>query len=449
MAKNMALRIVVLALIAGLVMAGCGNPTSENQNNTITPIPADFEISGLAAIYDGSPKEVMVTAIPDKTTGTITVYYTGIEGTNYTQSTTPPSALGKYAVTFNVGAAEGFYAIDDLGAGTLTISETQEFKSGDLSIHFLELGNKYTGDCVYINYGEIDIIIDAGSRQSSATTIKAYIDNYIQDNKLEYVIVTHGHQDHIAGFTGNNGILAAYEIGTIIDFPKTDSTTVIYGNYVSARTAAIAKGAVHYNALQCFRNQNGAQREYVLGDGVKLEILYNYYYENSSNSENDYSVCVRIVQDGKQYIFTGDLEKAGEDRLVSYYASNFGGLGHAVLYKGGHHGSQTSANENLMAAISPEYVCVCTCVGSSEYGANPQNVFPSQVFINRIAPYTDKVYLTTFVPDYENNVIQSMNGNIVFSVSDGNVAIKGSNNNLKLKETVWFLNNRTMPAAWK
>ncbi|MCL2879961.1 MAG: hypothetical protein FWF29_06940, partial [Treponema sp.] len=43
--------------------------------------------------------------------------------------------------------------------------------SGDLSIHFLELGNKYTGDSIYINYGNIDIVIDAGSRQSSAAAI--------------------------------------------------------------------------------------------------------------------------------------------------------------------------------------------------------------------------------------------------------------------------------------
>jgi hypothetical protein len=209
MAKNMALRIVVLVLIAVWVMAGCDNPAGDetnpnNPNNIATPSSADFDISGLTAIADGNPKTVSVTPKAGKSTGTITVYYTGIEGTNYPQSTTPPSLVGKYAVTFNVAAAEGFYAIDDLGAGTLIISDpdVQVEPKTDLSIHFLELGNKYTGDCVYVNYGEIDILIDAGSRQSSATTIKAYINNHIQDNKLEYVIVTHGHQDHIAGFTG-------------------------------------------------------------------------------------------------------------------------------------------------------------------------------------------------------------------------------------------------------
>jgi competence protein ComEC len=324
-------------------------------------------------------------------------------------------------------------------------------QNGDMSIHFLELGNKYTGDCVYINYGDIDIVIDAGSKQSSAAAIKAYIDNYCQDARLEYVIVTHAHKDHIAGFYSGRtvtGILEAYGIGTIIDFPKTNSSTVTYNSYKTARDKAVANGAVHYNALQCFNNEDGARRVYELAGGVKLEILYNYYYENYTRNENNYSVCVKIIQDGSQYIFTGDLEAEGEDMLVDYYETNFGGLGHCVLYKGGHHGSNTSSGEKLMAAISPEYVCVCTCAGSSEYRASPPNAFPSQGFIDRIAPYTDKVYITTLVTDFPGNQYSSFNGNIVFLVSNGSAAVICGNNDLKLKDTQWFANNRQMPEAW-
>ena len=326
------------------------------------------------------------------------------------------------------------------------------FREGDLSIHFLELGNRYTGDCVYINYGEIDILIDAGSRQASAATIKTYIDNYTQNNRLEYVIATHGHEDHIAGFYSTRnvaGIFDSYEIDIIIDFPRTNSTTVTYNNYKNARDSAVERGAVHYTALQCFNNEDGAQRIYDLGGGVQLEILYSHYYENYTRNENDYSVCVRIVQDGKQYLFTGDLEADGEARLADYYEENFGGLGYCVLFKGGHHGSNTSGTEKLMEAITPLYVCVCTCVGSSEYRASPQNVFPSQGFINRIAPYTDRVYLTTLVTNYSANEYMSFNGNIIFLVSDGNITIICSNNNTILKDTEWFAANREMPPAWR
>jgi competence protein ComEC len=323
--------------------------------------------------------------------------------------------------------------------------------SGDLTIHFLELGNKYVGDSVYINYGDMDIVIDAGSKQASAATITKYIDTHIKDRKLEYVIATHAHEDHISGFNtiGNvTGVLDAYNIGTIIDFPKTNSTTATYNRYVATRNKLIETGTSHYTALECYREENGAQRIFNLSNEVKLEILYSYYYENYSSNENQYSVCIRIIQGDKQYIFTADLEKDGEDRLVEYYNTNYGGLGKSVLYKGGHHGSNTSSNELLMAAIQPGYICVCTCAGTTEYTSLVGGQFPTQNFINRIAPYTDRVYLTSLVKNFDNNEYESFNGNIVFKVSgtNGEITVTGSNNSLKLRETQWFKDNRTIPA---
>lgn len=325
--------------------------------------------------------------------------------------------------------------------------------SGDLSIHFLELGNRDVGDCVYINYGDMDIIIDAGSRQESATTIKKYIDDYIQDNKLEFVIATHAHFDHISGFNtigSVTGILDAYTIETIIDFPRTDIISATYDRYVNTRQKLKDNGTTkHYTALECYNEVGKAQRVWNLGGDVYLEILYNYYYDHKANTENDYSVCVKIRQGENQYLFTGDLEKSGEDKLVDFYGTKPGGLGRCVLYKGGHHGSYTSSNEKLMAAIEPKYVCVCTCAGTTQYTVNPGGIFPTQSFIERVAIYTDKVYLTTLVTDYDAGAFEPFNGNIVFLVSDGNISINCSNNNLKLKETEWFLLNRILPDAWK
>ena len=74
----------------------------------------------------------------------------------------------------------------------------------DFSIHFLELGNEFAGDSVYIKAGSLDILVDAGSRGNSATTIEEYVNKYCTDGVLEYVISTHAHQDHIAGFAGNS-----------------------------------------------------------------------------------------------------------------------------------------------------------------------------------------------------------------------------------------------------
>ena len=72
-------------------------------------------------------------------------------------------------------------------------------KNQELSIHFLELGNKYTGDCVLIKVGDVEVLVDAGSRANSVDTIYNYVSQYVE-GALDYVIVTHAHQDHYAGF---------------------------------------------------------------------------------------------------------------------------------------------------------------------------------------------------------------------------------------------------------
>jgi len=330
--------------------------------------------------------------------------------------------------------------------------DTKVIESGDLTIHFLELGNKYTGDCVYINYGEIDILIDAGSRTNSSATITNYINQHIQDNKIEYVIATHAHQDHIAGFYSTKtttGVLDSFEIGTIIEYSKTNSTTATRANYESTRNQLVNGGTECYTALQCYNNEDGAQRVYELGPGVTMEILYQKYYVDKSSSENNYSVCIMITQDGNQYLFTGDLEKEGEDALVDYYDANHGGLGHCVLYKGGHHGSSTSSNTALMDAITPEYIIICTCAGTPEYSTNASGQFPTQTFINRVAEHTDKIYVTTLMVNYSANVYEPLNGNVIFSLKDGEVVIICSADDRVLKDTEWFKNNRETPAAWK
>ena len=54
----------------------------------------------------------------------------------------------------------------------------------DFQVHFLELGNIYAGDSIYVKAGDNDILIDAGSRYSSKDTIKKYVNTYCDDGKL-------------------------------------------------------------------------------------------------------------------------------------------------------------------------------------------------------------------------------------------------------------------------
>ncbi len=320
------------------------------------------------------------------------------------------------------------------------------YVSGELQIHFMELGNKYTGDSIYIKAGDTDILIDAGSRTDSTDTTSAYINQYCTDGVLEYVIATHADQDHIAGFAGSKNspsMFERYEIGTIIDFALTNKDTQTYKTYVEKRDAAVAAGAVHYTALQCWNETDGAKRVYEVSDGVEMEILYNYYYENESKDENNYSVCLMFNQGDKHFLFTGDLEEDGEEQLVVYNQ-----LPKVELFKAGHHGSKTSSNDCLLQVIQPEIVCVCCCAGTDEYTDNKENQFPTQAMIDRVSKYTDRVYVTSLGDESTEAGYVSMNGNIVVSSGRKGVTVECSNNNTLLKDTEWFIKNRTMPAAW-
>ena len=318
--------------------------------------------------------------------------------------------------------------------------------SGELTIRFPELGNKYTGDCTLIKVGDTEVLIDAGSRKNSAATLVPYIQEYCTDGVLEYVIATHAHQDHIAGFVGTTsaeGIFESFVCETIIDYALTNATSQIYKDYEKLRDAEVVKeGAKHYTALECWKGENGAQRSYTLAEGVTLNILYQKFYEEETSDENDYSVCVLLKHGARNFLFTGDLEHEGEESLVE---SNE--LPKCDLFKGGHHGSPTSNTPKLLSVIQPDIVCVCCCCGSDEYTDNVANMFPSQAFVNNVAPYTDKVYVTTMIKGEED--FQSMNGSITVTSHTNGISVKGSNNDILFKDTDWFKKNRTMPREWR
>jgi hypothetical protein len=76
-------------------------------------------------------------------------------------------------------------------------------------------------------------------------------------------------------------------------------------------------------------------------------------------------------------------------------------------------------------------------------------MFPTQEFIDRVAPYTDKVYVTTICTDYANDAFESMNGNIVVSSGASGVNVSCSASGKTLVESEWFKANRDCPDAWK
>ncbi len=325
-------------------------------------------------------------------------------------------------------------------------SSGDETATATMDIHFLELGNGNAGDCILIKTGNTEVLIDAGSKRGSAPTVVSTLKKYCTDGLLEYVIVTHAHEDHIASFvgeTGKEGVFANFKCGTIIDYAKKKTTSQISKDYEAARDKEVSQdGAVHYTALQCVQETGGAKKEYTIAEGISFEILEQAYYSTTNSDENNYSVCTLFTQGDYHYLFTGDLEEAGEQSLVQLNPD----LPHCKLFKAGHHGSKTSSNDVLLSKITPENVCVCCCAGSSEYTDNDENQFPTQAMVDRVAKYTKNIYVTTLSVDGTANKYTSMNGEITVSSNGIDFSIHGSNNDTILKETAWFQAHRTWPA---
>ena len=377
-----------------------------------------------------------------------------------------------------------YYSLNDSENTVAVATGVQTAEAGAVAVHFLELGNKYTGDCTYIKVGEnIDILIDCGSKSNSVPTVSNYLNQYVTDGVLEYVIITHAHQDHYAGFattTKVDSIFDLYECETIITFSATNqktpttyidqdasgtnnvsklgitsysatttSTTTLYANFnrelqdelntTLTKGSKIGQNPTHFTADEVVENYTNGEIVLDETNDISLQVLNSYYYTNKAGTENDYSVCTMINQGNKHFIFTGDLEMDGEAYLVSMNT-----LPQVELYKAGHHGSKTSSSMTLLNAIQPKIVCVCCCAGSNEYTDTAANQFPTKQFINNVSQFTTKVYVTTLCVNYDNDEFTSFNGNIVVMAkkADVDMSVYCSNNTIVLKDTEWFKNNR-------
>ena len=392
-----------------------------------------------------------------------------------------------------------FYSMSDKDNTVAVASGVQEAEAGAVAVHFLELGNKYTGDCTYIKVGEnIDILIDCGSKSTSVAPVSNYLNQYVTDGVLEYVIITHAHQDHYAGFATTakvDSIFDLFECETIITFSTTNqkmptayldkteeagkeyvsklgitsyattttSTSTLYANFNRELTAELntelTKGSkagqkpTHLLASEIRADSTTYPDGKIVLDAtndINLQILDNYYYYTDGH-ENDYSVCTMLNQGSKHFIFTGDLEIEGEEYLVDtarnpiFATADFTTRSYGVeLYKAGHHGSKTSSSMTLLNVIKPRVVCVCCCAGSNEYTDNVANQFPTKKFINNVSQFTTQVYVTSLCVDYDNDVFTSFNGNIVVMAKkeDTEVSVYCSNNTTLLKDSEWFKANR-------
>lgn len=245
----------------------------------------------------------------------------------------------------------------------------------ELYVHYMDVGQ---GDSIYITSGGKGMLIDCGESGDTDRVI-SYLDN-MGVSKIDYVVGTHPHSDHMGGMSK---IVEHYDIGEVIIPHIDDSDTPTTKYFERFLNACAGKG------LSLTEAELG--REIKLGDAELKIIAPNS--EDYSNV-NNYSVSFIMHHGDNSFIFTGDAEKLAESEMIE---NNF--LEDIDVYKVGHHGSDTSSSEDFLNIIKPDYA-VISCGEGNSYG------HPNDITIENLSRFTDKIYRTDLV------------GTVVF-ISDG------------------------------
>lgn len=262
-------------------------------------------------------------------------------------------------------------------------------KDADLTIRYIDVGQ---GDCELISYAGQNILIDAGEKEAAEAVI-GVLDG-LGIKKLDYVIATHPHSDHI-GALGN--IIDKYDIGTVIAPRIKDELVPTSKAYERFLTALSKKGqkltAAKAGAVYSLADENKEN------DNTAFEVLAPV--GNDYDDLNDWSVVIRLVHGENAFLFTGDAEKAAESDIIASGAE----LSADVL-KAGHHGSSSSTSKKFLEAVSPKTVII-SCGDGNSYG-HPHKEIIEKLDKNSIEYYrTDQCGTITVYSDGESCRVQT------------------------------------------
>lgn len=208
----------------------------------------------------------------------------------------------------------------------------------DLEVHFIDVGQ---ADSILIKTGSNAMLIDAGNNDDSNLVV-----NYIKSRgirKLDYVIGTHPHEDHIGGL---DAVIDSFDIGKVL-MPKQKSTTKTFED-----------------VLESIQSKGLKVTTPKVGDTYELsEAKWSILAPNKEQYEetNNASIVIKLEFGNNSFIFTGDAEEISELEMLQT-----GDLKSDVL-KVGHHGSNSSTSIDFLNEVNPTYAVISVGLDNS-YG---------------------------------------------------------------------------------
>lgn len=249
--------------------------------------------------------------------------------------------------------------------------------SGLFSVAVIDVGQ---GDSLLVSCKGSHMLVDAGT-SSAYPSVKAYLKKQ-GVSKLDILVATHPHEDHIGGM---DKVIRDFDIGEII-MPKVSSDTAVFERLL---------GAVSEKGLKITQALAGLSRS--LGDAELLMI--SPQKGAVFQQTNDYSAVIRVSFDGVSFILTGDAEKAAEQQMLKS-----GCPLSADVLKVGHHGSSSSSSQAFLAAVSPHYAVISAGKGNP-YG------HPHPATLDALSAAGAACFRT------------DSDGTVLFTVSDGRLSV--------------------------
>ena len=203
-----------------------------------------------------------------------------------------------------------------------------------LRVYYFDVGQ--ADSILIVNNGQ-SMLIDAGKRESGDVVVNNL--KTIGIEKIDYLVGTHPHEDHIGGMAK---VVGNFDIGTIF-MPKTPHTSATYEKLID-EIANKKKKITVPKVGQTFKVGN-----------ADCEIMS---IEDNKDNFNLCSIVIRMEYEGTSYLFTGDAEEENESAR-SWPQTN--------VLKAGHHGSRTSSSQKFLDQVKPNLIII-SCGANNDYG---------------------------------------------------------------------------------
>ncbi len=209
---------------------------------------------------------------------------------------------------------------------------------------FLDVGQ---GDATLIQQGDIQILIDGGDDLNVVYELSKYMK--FNDRRIEVVVLTHPHDDHLVGILE---VMDRYEVGEIWIYP------VCYNN---PNYKLLLESGVKIREVEEGMNFNI--------EDIRLNILWpvenktaecevGKYKSWDGNINND-SLVIHVEHLNKSFLLMGDAEEEVEKELNINFKVDF--------LKAGHHCSKTSSSETFLKMAKPSKA-ICSCGEGNKFG---------------------------------------------------------------------------------